>query len=153
MVPSHYLIWTNAGLLSIISIHSADNISIELDQFHSKILLRADSRFAPSQWEAVLLCNNVSHWLGASLEWALLQLKQTLENNNPDVSGLTLSWCTCWFSLYGVDDGAGVHEGHIIAARCPQKAVHLDPDPGTLQRMYSLLSTKNILQSYSTHHC
>ena len=25
-------------------------------------------RFAPSQWEVALLCNNVSHWLGASLE-------------------------------------------------------------------------------------
>ena len=24
---------------------------------------RADSRFAPSQWEAALLCNDVSHWL------------------------------------------------------------------------------------------
>ena len=27
---------------------------------------RADSRFAPSQWETTLLCNDVSHWLGAS---------------------------------------------------------------------------------------
>ena len=35
-------------------------------------IYRADSRFAPSQWEMVLLrCNNVSHWLGASLESAL----------------------------------------------------------------------------------
>ena len=25
---------------------------------------RNDSRFAPSQWETALLCNNVSHWLG-----------------------------------------------------------------------------------------
>ena len=38
---------------------------------------RADSRFVPSQWETVLLCNDVSHWLGASLEstlpgWGLL---------------------------------------------------------------------------------
>ena len=32
---------------------------------------RADSSFAPSQWETVLLCNDVSHWLGASLESAL----------------------------------------------------------------------------------
>ena len=30
-----------------------------------------DSRFAPSQWETALLCNDVSHWLGASLESAL----------------------------------------------------------------------------------
>ena len=32
---------------------------------------RADSRFVPSQWETALLCNNVSHLLGASLESAL----------------------------------------------------------------------------------
>ena len=29
------------------------------------------SRVALSQWEMALLCNNVSHWLGASLESAL----------------------------------------------------------------------------------
>ena len=29
---------------------------------------RVDSRFAPSQWETALLCNDVSHWLGANLE-------------------------------------------------------------------------------------
>ena len=32
---------------------------------------RADSRFVPSQWETALLCNDVSHWLGTSLESAL----------------------------------------------------------------------------------
>ena len=31
---------------------------------------RADSRLAPSQWETVLQCNAVSHWLGANLESA-----------------------------------------------------------------------------------
>ena len=31
------------------------------------MLIRADFRFALSQWETVLLCNDVSHWLGASL--------------------------------------------------------------------------------------
>ena len=30
--------------------------------------IRADSRFVPSQWETALLCNDVSHWLGTSLE-------------------------------------------------------------------------------------
>ena len=29
--------------------------------------VRADTRFAASQWETSLLCNDVSHWLGASL--------------------------------------------------------------------------------------
>ena len=35
-----------------------------------KTYIRAASRFAPSQWETALLCNDVSHWLGASLESA-----------------------------------------------------------------------------------
>ena len=34
---------------------------------------RVDSRFAPSQWEASLHSNAVSHWLGANLESALRQ--------------------------------------------------------------------------------
>ena len=36
--------------------------------------MQADSRFVPSQWETALLCNDVSHWLGASQESALLCL-------------------------------------------------------------------------------
>ena len=35
-------------------------------------IFSADSRFAPSQWETVLLCSDVSHWLGATLESALV---------------------------------------------------------------------------------
>ena len=45
---------------------SSFTVSVK-NQHNSMSLLRADSRFAPSQWEMVLLCNNVSHWLGASL--------------------------------------------------------------------------------------
>ena len=33
--------------------------------------IRADFRFAPSQWETALLCNDVFHWLVANLESAL----------------------------------------------------------------------------------
>ena len=32
---------------------------------------RAESRFSLSQWETALLCNDVSHWLGANLESGL----------------------------------------------------------------------------------
>ena len=32
---------------------------------------RADARFAPSQWETALPCNDISHWLGTNLESAL----------------------------------------------------------------------------------
>ena len=39
---------------------------------------RAHSSFAPSQWETVLLCNDVSHWLGARLESALGELPLTV---------------------------------------------------------------------------
>ena len=37
---------------------------------------RNDSRFAPSQWETALLCNAVSHWLGANLESVLHPLSE-----------------------------------------------------------------------------
>ena len=33
---------------------------------------RAESKFAPSQWEMALLCNDISHWLGESLVSTLL---------------------------------------------------------------------------------
>ena len=33
--------------------------------------MRDIARFAPNQWETTLLCNNISHWLGANLESAL----------------------------------------------------------------------------------
>ena len=35
------------------------------------VTTRSDSRFAPSHWESVLPCNDVSHWLGARLVSAL----------------------------------------------------------------------------------
>ena len=38
---------------------------------HSYFNNRADSRFAPSLRETTLLCNDISHWLGTSLESAL----------------------------------------------------------------------------------
>ena len=35
-------------------------------------IFRADFRFASSQWETALLCNDVSHWVGANLKPALI---------------------------------------------------------------------------------
>ena len=35
-------------------------------------IYRADSRFAPSQWEREWCCNDVSQWLGTSLESVLI---------------------------------------------------------------------------------
>ena len=42
--------------------------------FKPVLLCRADSRFAPSQWETPLLCNDVSHWLGTSLKSAVIMV-------------------------------------------------------------------------------
>ena len=58
----------------------------------------ADSRFAPSQWEAALLCNDVSHWLDASLESALylppLPMRKISNTTNiPCRAGLPISHC------------------------------------------------------------
>ena len=61
-------IWTRVKELDVIN--EAGIVTIV---YLSKKLctIGADSRFAPSQWETALLCNDVSHWLGASLESAL----------------------------------------------------------------------------------
>ena len=59
---------THASTTQISRIFSCDRI------FKAQMLMhtaRAHCRFAPSQWETALLCNDVSHWLGASLESAL----------------------------------------------------------------------------------
>ena len=53
--------------------------------------VRADSTFSPCQWETALLCNDVPHWLGASLE------------DGSDCERIASSWCIsilwcteCW---------------------------------------------------------
>ena len=43
------------------------NVIEDFIQWANTRYSRSDSRFAPSQWET-LLCKDVSHWLGASLE-------------------------------------------------------------------------------------
>ena len=58
---------------------------------------RADSRFAPSQWETPLLCNGVSHWLGTS---PVLNLKGGISNCRSRICG-------------------GLKLGHRCACRCP----------------------------------
>ena len=39
---------------------------------------RADYRFAHSQWETPLLCNNISHWLCTNLESALISQRHNI---------------------------------------------------------------------------
>ena len=49
-------------------IHGDPHIIIDFLWSQCHEIPRADSMFVPSQWEMELLCNNVSHWLGESLE-------------------------------------------------------------------------------------
>ena len=49
---------------------------------------RAVSRFAPSQWETALLCNDVSHWLCTRLESALPCIAMTQLHVHDSVPGL-----------------------------------------------------------------
>ena len=44
--------------------------------------IRADSRFAPNQWETSSQSNAVSHWLGANLESALIIYYRLRTNPN-----------------------------------------------------------------------
>ena len=70
-------IWTHFSFLFYIS--RSKNCKIlqvrqvkSLRKWEPCIILRADSRLAPSQWETSLQSNPVSHWLGTNLESALI---------------------------------------------------------------------------------
>ena len=77
------LILINAAVLSILLLENSFNMwtTMSRPQYikqssHQTRLgittqIRANFRFAHSQCEKVLLCNDVSHWLGANLESAL----------------------------------------------------------------------------------
>ena len=70
------LIFVSAYQLLVIKVARSSSVSmLETGSSGSVVWhlhhYRADSRFAPSQWETALLCNDVSDWLGASLESAL----------------------------------------------------------------------------------
>ena len=61
---------------------------------------RADSRFAPSQWETALLCKDVSHWLGAILESALIH------------QSLAATWPVAW-----------LHKGSLMLKRLSENFI------------------------------
>ena len=75
---------TQAQRYHTLALHSA---VFSLFMYNGAYLPRADSRFAPRQWETALLCNDVSHWLGASLESALPTTKAMLQTR------LETMWC------------------------------------------------------------
>ena len=83
----HFL-W-NDNLKSTLAIREQAFTWAMLTQICLTIWHRADSRFAPSQWETALLCNDVSHWRGASLESALMA-----SQGHHDLKSFSLWWNT-----------------------------------------------------------
>ena len=63
---------------------------------------RADSRFAPSQRETTLLCNDVSHWLGANVvsHWLGENLESALDTI-PMVERTGGTFLGCSSLMYG----------------------------------------------------
>ena len=78
---------------------------------------RFGSRFAPSQRETALLCNDVSHWLGANLESAL---RVCMKSRIVSHACVTQPWNGCipstWHIFFRVSwDGSDfVCLGHVI---------------------------------------
>ena len=49
------------------------------DVTHTHKIYRTDSRFVPIPWETPLLCNGVSHWMGARLESSMIYMPCSLD--------------------------------------------------------------------------
>ena len=85
------------------------------------------SRFAPSQWETALRCNDVSHWPGGSLESALCQdtcIRRTLNSqrhpmSQPNRRAMEHLLREFWGKIYGI----------IMALHCIIIAVITYPRP------------------------
>ena len=71
-----------------------------LIQHKNICIYRVDSRFAPFQWETILLCNVISHWLGVSLESALYS-KILAQQSWWGCTGFTLSICPSVCRVHG----------------------------------------------------
>ena len=89
----------NQWMGSIIILHKRQyDVSIWTTRIDVKFYcknIRAVSRFVPSQWETVLLCNDVSHWLGASLE-STLHMNVSYQCNAEIFKCPVQVYCQCW---------------------------------------------------------
>ena len=140
LVRQQAFIWTNDGQIWL-CIYASLGISelkswtyclknISLFAEVSMWIYKADYRFAPSQWETALLCNDFSHWLGANLESVLdillFIMTLFLRKKNPHntivlmwrwnfgyIRGLLAVGCWLW--------DMGIFRGHIsfTSVICP----------------------------------
>ena len=75
---------------------------------------RADSRFAPSQWEASLQSNAASHWLGANLESALV-FAQEPRGRDSIYKWFMNSWYNLVRFILALTISVMIHLNHNIA--------------------------------------
>ena len=87
-----------AGIKSLrFALFSQESLFSSMPKLQDSTGNRADSRYAPSQWKTALLCNNVSHWLGTSLESALPKLSPRCWGSWWAGTG---AWCCPTNSIY-----------------------------------------------------
>ena len=79
-------------------VHWSDSVTQNVILQDLVALFRADSRFIPSQWETVSLCNDISHWLDVSLQSTLLITRPITVLNLNYVHG-TIIACSLLTSL------------------------------------------------------
>ena len=77
LAAHHYKIWQRGSSSVFTTVwHVMEH---QTDAFRGGVVMvratvpyhRSESRFAPSQWETALLCNDVSHWLGQAYNLGL----------------------------------------------------------------------------------
>ena len=85
-------------LVTLQSSYVLQTFSVKQSHIHTSI--RADSRYVPRQSETALLCNDVSHWLGTSLESALSMTENLTEMKHQNDS----FHCGHWLKFHQHDN-------------------------------------------------
>ena len=98
---------------------------------YNTLLYRADSRFVPSQWDTVLLCNDVSHWMGASLQSACysMALMNAKQHKPSELTSHPIAHIHSWamasiVSILEKTDGVITQHGCIIIQELYSRQIH-----------------------------
>ena len=82
-------IWINSDTDRIFKTFFSSELHCSPQVTISRYMCRADSSFAPSQWETALLCNDVSHWL---IDWLWADNTLEIDFRNSLTSVVMFSW-------------------------------------------------------------
>ena len=101
---------------------------------------RTDSKFAPSQWEMALLSKDISQWLGASLESALIPMTHFCQEAEWLLTELTASVKPSQTS-----------EGLVLSSGAVNCRESLLWDQGPISQIFSQLFWKCVLLWYEKY--